>query len=303
MIRIREAGASTVGGSSCFHAHYNLTTPQSGNSWNTRSRRRKPRYYEDLMWQWAFHRERRAEELWRRMTRRAEEAFTESSVSVSFCWYPLIGNSAQRLVIIMSSRNYLHFCVQMRRRVLCQLTECYLMDHFNQRAVVWLNDNCYLQQTISAPDDNDKTRWANERSGTDKAAYSESRLERYFNDLMILCIYNGTGFICKEMINRYSVQFKSSKLYLKWKHKCALNINMFSNDHILAFYGELFLSVCDAHRAAICRGSRRESSCVTKTMTVKKKKDFESKPKDLFSEMPVCHVLFFTCFSQFYITF
>lgn len=38
MIRIREAGASTVGGSSCFHAHYNLTAPQSGNSWNTRFR-------------------------------------------------------------------------------------------------------------------------------------------------------------------------------------------------------------------------------------------------------------------------
>lgn len=165
MIRIREAGASTVGGSSCFHAHYNLTTLQSGNSWNTRSRRRKPRYYEDLVWQRAFYRERRAGEPRRRVMRRAEDAVTESSVSVSFCWCPLIGNSAQCLVVIMSTRNYLRFCMQMRRRVLGELTECYLMDHFNQRAVVWLNDNCYLQQTISAPDDNDKTRWANEWSG------------------------------------------------------------------------------------------------------------------------------------------
>ncbi len=35
-----------------------------------------------------------------------------------------------------------------------------------------LNDNCYLQQTISAADDNKKMRWANERmvEYTDKAA-------------------------------------------------------------------------------------------------------------------------------------
>lgn len=42
--------------------------------------------------------------------------------------------------------------------------ECYLIDHFNQRAVVWLNDNCYLRQTISAADDDNKMRRANEMS-------------------------------------------------------------------------------------------------------------------------------------------
>lgn len=39
------------------------------------------------------------------------------------------------------------------------------MEHFNQGAVVELNDNCYLQQTISTADDNSVMRWANERDG------------------------------------------------------------------------------------------------------------------------------------------
>lgn len=66
----------------------------------------------------------------------------------------------------MSSHNYPHFCIQMKRWIHCIVTaECYLIDHFNQRAVVWLNDNCYLQQTISAADDNNKMSRANEMSG------------------------------------------------------------------------------------------------------------------------------------------
>lgn len=61
----------------------------------------------------------------------------------------------------MSSHN-----VQMKRWISGEITtECHLMEHFNQGAVVELNDNCYLQQTISTADDNSVMRWANERDG------------------------------------------------------------------------------------------------------------------------------------------
>lgn len=80
-------------------------------------------------------------------------------------WCTLIGNSAELSITIMSSHNYPHFCVQRKIWIHCKVTaQCYLIDGFNQRAVVWLNDNCYLQETISAADDN-KLRRANEMSG------------------------------------------------------------------------------------------------------------------------------------------
>lgn len=37
---------------------------------------------------------------------------------------------------------------------------------------------------------------------TDKAAKPQSRLKYYFNDLIILCIYNGTGLVCSGLIKR-----------------------------------------------------------------------------------------------------